>query len=60
MKNKKLSITLTPHQYLLLNTYQVLILEKYGERRTKQQIFMELLWPILQQIEDGYTFGGAE
>lgn len=59
MKHRKLSIKLTEKQFLLLNTYQLHILEEFGERKTKQQIIMELLLPILQVTDNSVTMGGA-
>ena len=60
MKHRKISIKLTDREYLLLNTYQLHLLEEHGERKTKQQIIMELLFPILQSTDESHTFGGAE
>lgn len=59
MQNKKISIKLSAREYLLLNTYQLHILEELGENKTKQQIIMELLEPILQLTDESYTFGGS-
>lgn len=58
MKYKKLSIKLTPEQFLLLNIYQIHILEEYGENKTKQEIMIDLLKPILDATDNAYTSGG--
>ena len=60
MKYKKLSIKLTEQQFLLLNIYQVHLLEEYGQNKTKQQIMLELLAPILQATDEAYTAGGSK
>ena len=60
MKHRKISIKLTDREFLLLNTYQLHILQEYGEKKTKQQIIMELLFPILNNTEEVYSFGGAK
>lgn len=59
MKYKKLSIKLTEKQFLLLNAYQLHILEEHGINKSKQEIMLQLLLPILQTCEESYTFGGA-
>jgi hypothetical protein len=60
MKHRKISIKLTDREFLLLNTYQLHLLEEYGERKTKQQIIMELLLPVLRVTDECNTLGGAE
>ena len=60
MKHRKISIKLTDREFLLLNTYQLHLLEEYGERKTKQQIIMELLNPILMVTDESYSFGGGQ
>lgn len=58
MKHKKLSIKLTEKQFLLLNAYQLFLLEEFGANKTKQEIMLELLLPIFQTCDESYTFGG--
>lgn len=60
MKHRKISIKLTDREFLLLNTYQLHLLEEYGERKTKQQIIMELLLPVLRVTDECHTLGGAK
>ena len=58
MKHRKISIKLTEDQFLLLNTYQLHILEISGQSKSKQEIIMELLLPILNVTEQSFSFGG--
>ena len=60
MKYRKISIKLTEEQFLLLNTYQLQLLEISGENKSKQQIIMELLLPILNITEEFFTYGGSK
>ena len=60
MKHRKISIKLTEEQFLLLNTYQLQLLEISGENKSKQQIIMELLLPILNITEEFFTYGGSK
>ncbi len=59
MKHRKISIKLTDKEFLLLNTYQLHLLEN-GQKKTKQEIIMELLFPILNVTEESFSFGGAK
>lgn len=60
MKYKKISIKLTEEQYKLFNAYQLHCLEEYGMNKSKQQIVMELLFPILKEVQESYSFGGSK
>mgnify|MGYP003654519236 CR=1 FL=1 len=60
MKHRKISIKLTEEQFLLLHTYQLQLLEISGENKSKQQIIMELLLPILNITEYAFSYGGEE
>ena len=58
MKHHKLSIKLTEEQYKLLNAYQVLMMDELGTWKTKQDIMIELLLPILRITDESVSFGG--
>ena len=55
MEYKRITLKLTPREYLLLNTYLLWIQEQTGQYKTKQQALYELLHPVLQLVDECYT-----
>lgn len=57
---KRLTLKLTNREHLLFSTYLLWIYEQTGESKTQQQALYELLYPVLQLVDECYTIQEVE